>query len=108
MAAILIHDTHRVIDITPEACALLGCKPEDMIDTDVKNGALGDEVRGLMGLRFSALRARGYAPPAVLPLQRPDGSRFWAAVDTQINERGLYETAIIYIRELKPGERVDG
>ncbi len=106
MKAILMHDTQRVIEVTPDLCALLRCEPEDLIDTDVTNGAAGEDIKALMRFRLGVLRARGYTPPAVLPLKRLDGSQFWAAVDTQLNAQGLCETAVIYIRELKQGERV--
>jgi hypothetical protein len=108
MSAILTHDTQRVVGASPELCALLRCAADDLIDTDVTGGAHDDDFRALMRWRLAILRARGYVPPAVLPLKRLDGSRFWAAVDTQINAAGVYETTIIYIRDLQPGERPAG
>ncbi len=106
MRAIIMHDTKRVIEVTPDVCTLLRCEPEDLIDNDVTNGAAGEDIKALMRFRLGVLRERGYTPPAVLPLKRIDGSQFWAAVDTQVNAQGLYETSIIYIRDLKSGERV--
>lgn len=108
MSAILSHDTRRVTGASPELCALLRCEADDLIDTDITEGAGDAEIRALMNWRLDVLRARGYTPPAVLPLRRLDGSRFWAAVDTHINAAGMYETTIIYIRELQPGERPAG
>ncbi len=105
MAAILIHDTYRVISMTDEICTLLRCEPDDLIDSEVTNGAVGADIQAMMRLRLDVLRKRGYAPPAVLPLKRLDGSEFWATVDTQLNADNLFETRIIYIRELQPGER---
>lgn len=96
-AAIVVHDTYIIIDVTPKFCALFRCKREDLIDRQILELLASEEFRWLSGLRMLTLRNKGRLPPARLPFRRFDNTCFWAQVTlTGTRADGTHEITFQY------------
>ena len=94
--ALITHDTPRIIAANDRACLLFRCDPHDLIDADMVDLVYGEDMRGLVRLRLRVMREHEEMPPQMLPLLRPDGSRFWAEVKTDQLDDGSYQSALSY------------
>jgi PAS domain S-box-containing protein len=93
---IIWHDTLTILDVNEAACRLFDCEPDVLIDKLLLNGIARDDMRGLTAARLQVIRTIGDMPPQDLPFLRPNGTRFWANVQTHRLDNGRYETRLTY------------
>jgi PAS domain S-box-containing protein len=94
---LLIHDTLLIIDCNDAACDLFRCDRETLIGFSIYDLIYSDDFQGLGRLRMRLLREQGHVPPVEYLLQRFDGTRFYAWVNTEAETRDeQYRSTITY------------
>jgi PAS domain S-box-containing protein len=99
MDALIVHDTHRIIDVNEAACALFGQEREDLIDGDLMEGVSNGDMQFLTRLRMYLARMKGQTPRERIKFARLNGTIFWAWSQTRRRDDGTYETTLTYIDE---------
>jgi PAS domain S-box-containing protein len=98
-AAIITHDTYRILDANQRALELFRADREDLIDQAVSSGVYGEDMRWLIQLRMMTIREHGELPARMFPFLRQSGSAFWAEVKTRKVGEGVYESTLTYKSE---------
>lgn len=94
-----IHDTRRIVYVNAEGCKLFRCDLEALVDLDMMQLIVNPDFRGLARLRMQMMREMRAMPSIKYKFLRCDGTKFWASVDTNPAENGLFETTLTYESE---------
>jgi PAS domain-containing protein len=100
-AAIIIHDTHRIIGVSEGMCELFRCDAHTLIDLPLIDLLADPDWRGLARLRMQTMRTIGKLKPLEYTCLRFDGTEFVARIDTHpiVGEAGSYRTELTYLYE---------
>ncbi len=101
----ILHDGKTICAISPKALELFHCDLVDIIGRDIFEIIPNADMRGLAKLRMSHIIERGNLGVQELPLQRPDGSTFWAKVQTKKIGLDTLVSFLEYIGEHNPNYR---
>lgn len=99
-AATILHNTYTVIAASDAACAMFRCHEEDLLDLDLVGIVADEDMRGLARLRLNAMRTHALHAQD-LPLWRPNGTKFYARVQSYRLDAHTFLSTLTYQHEIK-------
>jgi PAS domain S-box-containing protein len=98
-AAVLLHDSMTILDVTDAFCELFQCDYETPIGLSIFDLVFHPDFQGLGKLRMRLLRERGRVPPVTYLFNRFDGSLFYGDAVTEKVADGQYQSIITHKSE---------
>ncbi len=98
----IIHDSYTVLEVSDKVCDLFRCTKADLIGQDIFDIIPVTEMRALARWRMQHIREKGNLHSQDLPFKRPDGSVFWATVQTYKAGAGVFVSTLTKIRNENP------
>jgi PAS domain S-box-containing protein len=95
-AAVLLHDSLIILDVTDAFCELFRCDHDTAIGLSIFDLVFQPDFQSLGRLRMRLLRERGKVPPVTYLFNRFDGTLFYGDARTEKIEDGRYQSIIIY------------
>ncbi|MGV0974487.1 MAG: PAS domain-containing protein [Azonexus sp.] len=95
-AAVLLHDSMIILDVTDAFCELFQCDHDTPIGLSIFDLVFHPDFQGLGKLRMRLLREHGRVPPVTYLFNRFDGSLFYGDAVTEKVEDGRYQSIIIH------------
>lgn len=94
--AVIRHNTYTIKWIDAKACVLFRCDHDWLIGRNLLDLIADPDLRRLAKVRLEHIRTKGELKTQPLPLMRPDGSVFWARIQTHKIGEGMFESSVVY------------
>lgn len=101
----IVHNGRVILSVSLKVLALFRCEAIDLVGKDIFELIPNPEMRGLARLRMEHIVNRGNLREQELPLRRPDGSEFWAKVQTERISPDMLISYLEYIGDHNPNFR---
>lgn len=96
----ILHNTFTIIAANDAACSMFRCEESDLLDLDLVGIVADEDMQGLARLRLNAMRTHALHAQD-LPLWRPDGSQFYARVQSYRIDDKTFLSVLAYQHEIK-------
>jgi PAS domain S-box-containing protein len=98
----MMHDGQTICAISDKVAALFRCGPEELIGRNIFDIIPNPEMRALARLRMKHIVTKGELHDQEMPIQRPEGSVFWARVKTKRVGQDTFVSILEYLGDTNP------